>query len=86
MQILPNAPVAQWIEQRIPNPLAASSILARGTNKTDRLQINMTPLLFTGNAVVVTIHLHARAVLKKKRGLSTRCHLGTINSAVAFVG
>jgi hypothetical protein len=33
----PNAPVAQWIEQRIPNPLAASSILARGTNRITRL-------------------------------------------------
>ena len=27
------APVAQWIEQWIPNPCAASSILAGGTNK-----------------------------------------------------
>ena len=27
------APVAQWIEQRIPNPCAASSILAGGTKE-----------------------------------------------------
>jgi hypothetical protein len=27
------APVAQWIEQWIPNPCAASSILAGGTSK-----------------------------------------------------
>lgn len=33
------APVAQWIEHRIPNPGAASSILAGGTNKNKGLQI-----------------------------------------------
>ena len=32
------APVAQWIEQWIPNPCAASSILAGGTSKIDILQ------------------------------------------------
>ena len=31
------APVAQWIEQRIPNPCAASSILAGGTKNLKRL-------------------------------------------------
>ena len=30
--IKPKAPVAQWIEQWIPNPCAASSILAGGTS------------------------------------------------------
>jgi hypothetical protein len=30
------APVAQWIEQWIPNPCAASSILAGGTIKINR--------------------------------------------------
>ena len=33
MYLLVFAPVAQWIEQWIPNPCAASSILAGGTNK-----------------------------------------------------
>ncbi len=32
-----NAPVAQWIEQWIPNPCAASSILAGGTNNINEL-------------------------------------------------
>jgi hypothetical protein len=31
-----NAPVAQWIEQQIPNLLAACSIHARGTNEIMR--------------------------------------------------
>ncbi len=31
------APVAQWIEHRIPNPCAASSILAGGTNNNSYL-------------------------------------------------
>ena len=39
LKIQPNAPVAQWIEQRIPNPLAASSILARGTKKSNTYAI-----------------------------------------------
>jgi hypothetical protein len=33
------APVAQWIEQWIPNPCAASSILAGGTININRLQL-----------------------------------------------
>ena len=36
-----NAPVAQWIEHWIPNPCAASSILAGGTNKIKDLRIIM---------------------------------------------
>jgi len=41
----------------------------------------IAPLLFTRNAVVVTVHFHTRAILKEKLGLSTGRHLGTINSA-----
>ena len=37
IEIFTAAPVAQWIEQWIPNPCAASSILAGGTNKNKGL-------------------------------------------------
>jgi hypothetical protein len=44
----------------------------------------LAPLPFAGNTIVVTIHLDARAVLKKDGGLFARRHLGTVRSTVAF--
>ena len=38
------APVAQWIEHWIPNPCAASSILAGGTNNIKGLQRKLISL------------------------------------------
>ena len=37
------APVAQWIEQRFPKPLVASSILARGANDFEGLRDPLVP-------------------------------------------
>jgi hypothetical protein len=33
------------------------------------------PLLFAGNAIIVSVHLCARAILQEESGLSTRGHL-----------
>ena len=40
------APVAQWIERWIPNPCAASSILAGGTNILTGFQVSIPAILF----------------------------------------
>ena len=43
-----------------------------------------TPLLLTRNAVVVSVHLRARAGFQEERGFCARGHLRTMNTAVAL--
>ena len=58
-----------------------------GANRKRPGEVRMlptTPLLFTRNTVVISVHLHPWAVLEKKRRLGTRCHLRTVSATVAL--
>jgi hypothetical protein len=48
--------------------------------------LSIAPLLLTGNAIVVAIHLYSGAVLQEEGCFSTRGHLRTVSSSIAFEG